>query len=324
MSDEPMNDPATISIGLVSHTNAGKTTLARTLLRRDIGEIADRAHVTEIAERHVLIESRQGDVLALWDTPGFGDSMRLYSRLSQSNNPLGWAVTQVWDRITDRAFWAGQQIIRNAREECDVVLYVVNAAESPEEARYIAVEMQILDWIGKPVIVVLNQLGPPRTQARTESDIALWRSSLGGHRCVRGILPLDAFGRCWVQEDALLEQVQGVLRAELQSAGTRLRAAWHSRNLEVFDRSMQLLARQLAKTAVDEEPIAELDVQQKIRGCREHRDGLRARAGRRRTRTTHARRTPSSQREKLPTRSSASRLSGLARRSAAARRAELA
>jgi hypothetical protein len=52
-----MSAPTTISIGLVSHTNAGKTTLARTLLRRDIGEIADRAHVTEVAERHVLIES---------------------------------------------------------------------------------------------------------------------------------------------------------------------------------------------------------------------------------------------------------------------------
>ena len=38
---------ATINLSIVSHTNIGKTTLARTLLNRDIGEIADRAHVTE-------------------------------------------------------------------------------------------------------------------------------------------------------------------------------------------------------------------------------------------------------------------------------------
>jgi succinate dehydrogenase / fumarate reductase iron-sulfur subunit len=38
---------AMIDIGLVSHTNVGKTTLARTLLRRDIGEVRDRAHVPE-------------------------------------------------------------------------------------------------------------------------------------------------------------------------------------------------------------------------------------------------------------------------------------
>ena len=92
--------PATIELSLLSHTNAGKTTLARTLLRRDIGEVGDRAHVTEIAERHVLIESPQGDVLALWDTPGFGDSARLLARLTQSGNPLGWFLSQVWDRLT--------------------------------------------------------------------------------------------------------------------------------------------------------------------------------------------------------------------------------
>ena len=38
--------PATIALSLVSHTNAGKTTLARTLLGRDIGEVRDEAHVT--------------------------------------------------------------------------------------------------------------------------------------------------------------------------------------------------------------------------------------------------------------------------------------
>ena len=34
--------PASIALSLVSHTNAGKTTLARTLLGRDIGEVRDR------------------------------------------------------------------------------------------------------------------------------------------------------------------------------------------------------------------------------------------------------------------------------------------
>src|SRR5262245_44551389 len=173
-----MSEDATIAVGLLSHTNAGKTTLARTLLRRDIGEIGDRAHVTEVAERHALIESPQGDVLALWNTPGFGDSMRLFKRLSQSDNPLGWVMSEVWDRFTDRPFWSGQQAIRSARDECDVVLYVINASELPEEARYVDVEMKILAWVGKPVLLVLNQVGPPRSAARIESELALWRAHL--------------------------------------------------------------------------------------------------------------------------------------------------
>ena len=40
-----MND-GPVSLSLISHTNAGKTTLARTLLGRDIGEIRDAPHVT--------------------------------------------------------------------------------------------------------------------------------------------------------------------------------------------------------------------------------------------------------------------------------------
>ena len=47
-------DPQKINLSLVSHTNVGKTTLARTLLGRDIGEVGDRSHVTTEPEDYVL------------------------------------------------------------------------------------------------------------------------------------------------------------------------------------------------------------------------------------------------------------------------------
>ena len=50
----------------------------------------DRAHVTERAEAHVLMQTPEGERLVLWDTPGFGDSVRLLRRLEQSGKPLGW------------------------------------------------------------------------------------------------------------------------------------------------------------------------------------------------------------------------------------------
>ncbi|MEZ5730208.1 MAG: GTPase domain-containing protein [Burkholderiaceae bacterium] len=77
-------NPLTIELSLVSHTNVGKTTLARTLLGRDVGMVRDEAHVTEVAEDFVLVESDEGDRLRLWDTPGFGDSFRLARRLEAS------------------------------------------------------------------------------------------------------------------------------------------------------------------------------------------------------------------------------------------------
>ena len=55
-----------VTLSLISHTNVGKTTLARTLLRRDVGEVLDQAHVTEEAESFTLIEAGD-DRLVAWD-----------------------------------------------------------------------------------------------------------------------------------------------------------------------------------------------------------------------------------------------------------------
>jgi hypothetical protein len=170
----------TISLSLVSHTNIGKTTLMRTLLREDIGEVADRPHVTEAAEAGVLVETRDGDLMRLWATPGLGDSARLLKRLRGSANPIGWVLSQVWDRFTDRPFFSSQQALKNVRDEADVVLYLVNAAEDPASSAYVPIELEILGWIGRPVILLLNQSGParPREEERREEDA--WRRARHG------------------------------------------------------------------------------------------------------------------------------------------------
>jgi GTPase Era involved in 16S rRNA processing len=160
----------TIALSLISHTNAGKTTLARTLVGKDVGTVRDAQHVTQEATCYPLIETPDGDALVLWDTPGFGDSARLARRLAQQGNPVGWFLTQLWDRFRERTLFLSQQIVRNVRDQADVVLYLVNASENPADAGYLASELAILEWIGKPVIVLVNQTGRPRPRwARVRS-----------------------------------------------------------------------------------------------------------------------------------------------------------
>jgi len=256
---------ARINVSLLSHTNVGKTTLARTLLRQDIGEVSDRPHVTEVAESHVLIESAQGDALILWDTPGFGDSTRVLQRLQHSEKPVGWFLSHVWDRFADRPFWCSQQAMHNAREISDVILYVVNAGEDPSAFGYIEAEMRILGWLGKPVILLLNQLGPPREAAQSQADVAEWQAQIAPFKWIEMVLPFDAFARCWVQEGTLLAHVQRLLPAECQSAFERLRDCWRQRNLSVFHESMRALAGQIAAAAIDCEPIEDVTLQGKAR-----------------------------------------------------------
>jgi hypothetical protein len=243
--------PASIALSLVSHTNAGKTALARTLLGRDVGEVRDEAHVTTSAERYVLLESAAGDVLYLWDTPGFGDSARLLRRLAGVPHPIVRFLAMTWDRWRDRAFWFTQQAVRNARDDADVVLYLVNASESPSDAGYLAPELQILEWIGKPVIVLLNQTGPPRSAEQDGAEVTRWREALGGREWIADVLSLDAFARCFVQESVLLHAVARVLPADRQPAFARLEAVWRAERDRRFAASMAALARPIAEAACD-------------------------------------------------------------------------
>jgi hypothetical protein len=252
-----MSPERTVELSLVSHTNVGKTTLVRTLLRRDIGEVADRPHVTQHAEALVLIETPEGDALRLWDTPGLGDSARLLARLEASGNPLGWFMSQVWDRFTDRAFYSSQEALRHVKDTSDVILYLVNAAERPDAAAYVPAEMRILGWIGKPVIVLLNQTGPARGRERDALDETAWSAHLAAHVGTHRVMALDAFARCWVQEDVLLAGVERVVAEPKRESFARCRTAWRVRNLEVFDASMEVLAHQLAAAAADREETAQ-------------------------------------------------------------------
>ena len=266
--EAPASSGTTVNLSLVSHTNVGKTTLTRTLLGRDVGEVRDAAHVTDLSTGYVLVQAGE-DTLMLWDTPGFGDTARLLARLRQSSNPIGWFLTQVWDRWRERPLWSSQQAVKNVREEADVILYLVNAAEDPAAAGYVGLEMEVLGWIGKPVVVLLNQMGPPREDVL--SEIARW-SNIGQPGQVRAVLPLDAFARVWVQEGALLDAVAPLLTPEKQPAMAGLRARWEEINRARFDKSMDVLARYLAAAAKDRETVDEPGWQGKVAGALTGRD----------------------------------------------------
>jgi Domain of unknown function (DUF3482)/50S ribosome-binding GTPase len=238
-----------IALSLISHTNIGKTTLARTLLRKDIGLVADRAHVTLDNQKYTVLETGAGESLQLWDTPGFPNCRKILSRLQGTKNPIFRILTEVWDRFRDRPSWCAQQAVLNVQQDADVVLYLVNAAEEPNMAGYIAPELQLLEWIGKPVIVLLNQTGPPKDREEQQRLEQPWKDYFARYGFVRGVHSLDAFSRCWVQEGILFETIQSLLPPDDRQLLARLFAVWKHTNLTVFHAAMEEWARLVSRAA---------------------------------------------------------------------------
>ncbi len=250
-----MNQPRSLVLSLVSHTNVGKTTLARTWLRREVGEVLDQAHVTDETERFVLHETEAGDAVVLADTPGFGDSVRLLRRLEGRSNPLGWFLGEVWDRFNDRPLWCSQKAVAHVREEADLVLYLVNASEDPSEAGYVEPELKILGWIDRPVIVLLNQTGEAKSAAARAADEARWRALADEHDVVRGALSLDAFTRCWLQEGLLFDHIRALVPHAKRDLMERYLDEWRARSAATLRESVEVLAHAIGAAAADGEAL---------------------------------------------------------------------
>jgi len=163
-----------LKIAVVGHTNTGKTSLMRTLMRdAAFGEVSDRPAVTRHVEGARLSMPGGGHV-DLFDTPGLEDSMGLLEHLDTAapqQKRIG--IEQV------RAFLEGPEARGRFAQEAkalrqvldsDVALYVIDARD-----RVLAKhrdELEILSRCARPVVPVLNFI------ASEQANVSPWRSAL--------------------------------------------------------------------------------------------------------------------------------------------------
>tara|TARA_R110001583_G_scaffold30866_3_gene106181 strand:- start:2671 stop:4035 length:1365 start_codon:yes stop_codon:yes gene_type:complete len=147
-----------LSVAVVGHANAGKTSLMRTLLRdSEFGEVADQAGTTRHVEGGALLidESKR---LALFDTPGLEDSIALLSILNgffADKNVDGIERLQHFlTHLTDYPDLQQEAKVLRALLSNDLIFYVIDLRE-PILGKY-QDELKILSYAAKPVIPVLN------------------------------------------------------------------------------------------------------------------------------------------------------------------------
>jgi GTPase Era involved in 16S rRNA processing len=145
-----------ILIAVVGHTNAGKTSLLRTLThRRDFGEVSDRPGTTRHVET-IELKINGRSAVRFFDTPGLEDSVTLADYLKSLEN----CITPP-DRV--RAFLKGPEARGSFEQEAkvlrtmleiDAAIYVIDAREAVLPK--FRAEIEILTSCAKPIMPVLN------------------------------------------------------------------------------------------------------------------------------------------------------------------------
>ena len=172
-----------IRIAVVGHTNAGKTSLLRTLTRRArFGEVSDRPGTTRHVEQ-VALQVDGREAVSFVDTPGLEDSVSLREHLLEVAPPEATPPERI------RAFLQGPEAhgmfeqeakVLRAMLDVDAAFLVIDARE-PVLPKFRA-EVELLSFCAKPVLPVLNFIGHAGSR---EADWRALLSAYGLHSVVR-------------------------------------------------------------------------------------------------------------------------------------------
>ena len=136
---------------------------------------SESPHVTEIAEVHTLLQTEAGDVLRL----GYARLRRL-GGWSAAALPItrSLAVAGSVGPYRDRTFWCSSRRCAQRATTRTSCLYLVNAPKIRVMPSTFAFEAQVLRWVGKPVVALLNQAGPPGPAVEEQAEVQRWAAHL--------------------------------------------------------------------------------------------------------------------------------------------------
>ena len=236
-----MSSPTNIlQVAVVGHTNAGKTSLMRTLSRdQTFGAVSPSpATTTEVAAVKLL--AGRDEVADFRDTPGLEDPISLLEFIDGLRTDRRDDGPSLIERFlgtpeAEGTFAAEAKALRQARI-ADIVLYVVDARDRvlPRHSD----ELELLARCGRPVLPVMNFIADEST--RTEE----WRDALArlGLHAATGFdtVVFDA------QDEQRLFEAMSVLVDDHRSALARLIKDRISRR----ERSIALASRAIADLLV--------------------------------------------------------------------------
>ncbi|MDC8772129.1 GTPase/DUF3482 domain-containing protein [Roseateles albus] len=237
-----------ISLALVGHTNAGKTSLLRTLTRRaDFGEVSNRPGTTRQVDALALrVDGR--DALRFLDTPGLEDAPALLDYVQQMDAGLSHEQRlQAFLRgpAAKDEFEQEAKVLR-CLLEADAALLVIDTRELPLPK--FASEIELLMLCARPLMPVLNFV------RHAEAQEPAWRRLLASHG-LHACLHFDAVAPFVGAEQHLYADLGALLpqrREALNKVAEHLLREASARRAA----SLQVLAELLLSLAAYRQPVS--------------------------------------------------------------------
>jgi len=198
---------ALLNVAVVGHTNTGKTSLIRTILRStEFGVIEDAAGTTRHVEQ-ATISTDNEPILNVYDTPGLEDSRALHAHIKklQAKSRLLLPVQILEHFVTHVAvnnpLEQEAKVIRQVLRS-DMLLYIIDVRE-PFLEKY-RLELDILTQAAKPIVPIFNFI------AGHQQELAQWRQNLAAYN-MHATLEFDTVAFTFEAEKRLYQKMQTLL-----------------------------------------------------------------------------------------------------------------
>jgi GTPase SAR1 family protein len=197
-----------LTVAVVGHTNTGKTSLLRTLLRdTSFGDVSDHPATTRDVSATVLLVDGT-PLVELYDTPGLEDSIGLLEHLESLRASQREDAVEIVERfLASPEAGARGDFVQEAKAlrqllRSDAGLYVVDSRDRPLPKH--RDELAVLSMCARPIVPVLNFTADPT------ANTSAWReqlSRLGLH----AVAEFDTVVVDEHSEERLFEKMQTLL-----------------------------------------------------------------------------------------------------------------
>ncbi|OAU94441.1 DUF3482 domain-containing protein [Moraxella catarrhalis] len=252
MTSTSSNRLTTISV--IGHTNVGKTSLLRTLLRDSyFGEVQNASATTRHVSAVDVLSKDNVPLITLHDTPGLEDATGVMDFLQDHTNGRADGVERLSaflqavhnnDARLDGDFSQEAKVIKSLLE-ADIALYIIDAKE-PVLGKY-KDELAILAGSGTPILPVFNFINHPNHHMQT------WREMLS-RRALHVVNAFDTIAFDFENEMALWSNLsllsnhdQNIERLKQERSDT-----WH----ELMETGSEMIADFLINVAAYHQKIA--------------------------------------------------------------------